>query len=207
MLKLVYTAEPVAPPPAPIIPIEEEPIIRTPFQAKVTSKGPNLYEMEATDLSHYLSCSLILEVEQNKKNNGEVICHFPEISAEQLNTFIWEDDTLYAITMIQFQMRVLKELFQFCINHYADRLVIYLNEDQAEDFEIYQDFLLYEDEIQTKETDMTKMVFPADIDTYEDWLDFMNQAILRFQQTLWQHQRKNPAIRHYLTSHPFAEGC
>lgn len=207
MLKLVYTAEPLALPPDPIVAMEEEPIVRTPFHAKVTYKGPNLYEIEANDLSHYLKCCLALEIEQNQERTGEVICHFPQISDEKLNAFIWEDDTLYAITMIQFQMRILKEIFQFCLNHYADRLVIFLNEQQAEDFEIYQDFLLYEDEIQSKDDQMTKMVFPADKDTYEDWLDFMNQATLRFQQILWQHHRKNPAIRHYLTIHPFAEGC
>lgn len=210
MLKLVHNAEPIIQtPPIQVTKVSEEPITLTPFNAKVHFKGPNLYVMEVNDASHYLACDLTLEVEldRDKTEPGTVVCHFPEILDEQLNTFIWEDDTLYAITMIQFQMRILKELLEFCINHYAAKLVIYLDDEQAEDFGIYQDFLVYDDQIQDQDSGITKMIIPVDSDIYCDWIDFMDQAMLRFQQTLWQNQRKNPAIRHYLISHPFAEGC
>jgi hypothetical protein len=209
MLKLVYKAEPTVPPPAEIIKEPVEPLPMTPFTSKTIYKGPNLYSMEIHDHSHYLNCELVLELEENPDKDAPlaVICHLPEISDEMLNAFIWEDDTLYAITMIQFQMRILKELLTFCTNHYAEKLVMYLEEDLVDEFGIYQDFLVYEDQIQNQEEGLTKMIIPVNSEIMEEWMDFMNQATLRFQQTLWQFQRKNPAIQHYLKSHPFCKEC
>jgi hypothetical protein len=210
MLKLVHNAEPIiSTPPIQVMTVQEEPLDLTPFNTKVHFKGPNLYVMEVRDNSHYLKCDLTLEIEFNrdKTEPGVVLCHFPQICDEQLNAFIWEDDTLYAVAMIQFQMRILKELLSFCINHYAHKLVIYLDDEQAEDFGIYDDFIVVEDQIQHHDIGLTKMTIPCNAEIFGDWLDFMNDATVRLQQTLWQNQRKNPAIRHYLTSHPFAEGC
>ena len=149
-----------------------------------------------------------LEIEESlyKGEPGTVVCHFPEISDEQLNAFIWEDETLYAIILIQFQMKLMKELLKFCKNHYVSRLVIYPDDAQADDFGIFQDFLIVEDLTSEGEDEPIKMVIPTTSETYDNWIDFMNEANLRFQQTLWRNQRKNPAIRQYLISHPFGQG-
>jgi len=206
MLKLVYKADPIIQEPP-----QQEPIMLlppAPFAATVRLSGPNLYMMQAQDTSHYLSCDLTLEIEESqyKGEPGEVVAHFPEILDEQLNAFIWEDEILYAIILIHFQMKIMKELLSFCKNHYVSRLVIYPDDTQSEDFGIFQDFLIVEDLCTEEEDGQTKMVIPANAETYDNWIEFMNDANLRFQQTLWRNQRKNPAIRHYLISHPFGKG-
>ena len=204
MLKLVYQANPIQEPP-----VQEPtmPLPPTPFAATVHSSGHNLYVMEARDTSHYLTCDLTLEIEEEHHNSGArtIVCHVPQISDELLNTYIWEDETLYAIILIQFQMKIMKELFMFCQNHYVSRLILYPDDTDSDDFGILQDFLIQEEQIHNEDDEKTKMVVPANSETFDTWIEFMNEANIRFQQTLWRNQRKNPAIRHYLISHPFGQ--
>lgn len=175
-----------------------------PFTSEVWLKGPCLYLMMVQDPSHYLSCELVLEVEESQQEcgGGTVICHFPNIEVEQLRNFICEDETLYGIIMIQFQMKVLEQLLLFCATHYASKLIIYADNAQADEFEIYRDFLSYEGQILTQNGEQTEMIIPADPQTFDNWIDFMNDVTLKFRQTLWQDQRTNLTIKHYLKIHP-----
>lgn len=212
MLKLVYKAEPIQEPRV----IEEAQLKERinlenceGFQVEVEMKGPDLYSMEIHDYSNCLSTELTLEVEGQlcDEGKGSLICHFPEIDDEPLNTMIWEDETLYAIIMIQFQMKIMKELFLLCHKLQVSRLVLYPDDANMEDFEIYQDFLI-EDDLQAGEDEgHTKLVLLADSEAYMDWVEFMSEASVRFQQTLWKDQRKNSAIRSYLSTHPFGSSC
>lgn len=170
------------------------------FTVAVHRKGPGLYEMALQDPSHYLKCDLFLEVEDsNQGYEGKVvICHFPNLAGEGLNTFVEEDETLYGALMIQFQIKILEQLFLFCATHYASTLVIFADDAQAEDLGIYEDFLAYEDQTLTSSGEKTEMVIPADRQTFEAWLDFMQKTTVDFQQTLWHDQKTSPAIRRYL---------
>lgn len=173
------------------------------FSAEVHVKGPGLYEMALQDPSHYLKCDLFLEVEdRNQEYEGKVvICHFPNLDGEMLSNFVEEDETLYGALMIQFQMRILEQLFLFCATHYASTLVIFADDAQAEDLGIYEDFLASEDQTLTPKGEKTEMVIPADRQTFEAWLDFMQKTTADFQQTLWHEQKLNPVIRQYLKMH------
>jgi hypothetical protein len=178
---------------------------RSPFTSEIQMQGPCLYTMVIQDPSHFLNCELVLEIEKNQdeSDSNVVICHFPKISDEILNAFVWEDDTLYAIVMIQFQLKILKQLFLFCATHFASTLIIYSDDDQAEDLEIYRDFLAYEDLDYIPKGDITEMVIPTNINAYEVFSEFMDIITLKFKQSLWQYQRINPAFNHYLKFHPF----
>jgi hypothetical protein len=92
---------------------------RTPFASDVIYKGPSLYSMLTHDASNYLECDLTLEIEEYDEKT--VICHFPYVDDEDLLAAIGEDETLYGIVMIQFQMSILEQLFSFCANHYASK--------------------------------------------------------------------------------------
>lgn len=175
-----------------------------PFASEVWLKGPYLYLMVTQDPSHYLGCELVLEVEESHEKYGEgtVICHFPKIAVEQFRSYIDEDDTLYGIIMIQFQMKILEQLFLFCATHYASKLIIYTDDTQADELEIYQNFLTYESQTLTQNGEQTEMIIPADPQTFKDWIDFMDRVTLKLRQTLWQDQRTNFAIRQYLKTHP-----
>lgn len=173
------------------------------FTAAVQNKGPHLYEMKVQDLSHYLRCDLTLETEESRNETEleTVICHFPDISDEELNDFVWEDETLLGITLIQFQMKILEQLLLFCAAHNAKNLIIRLDEVQNKKLEIYREIVAYEDNIPAKEGKFIEMTIPTNPKTFDNWVAFMNKVNIEFRQTLWQDQCKNPAIRQYLKSH------
>lgn len=184
-------------------PLEQGP--RGPFSSCVHFQGPGLYTMTVDDPSHYLSCELTLEVESSLEGQGEnvVICHFPKIEEKQLNTFVMEDDSLFVILLIEYQMKILKELFLFCATHYAKTLVIYCDDSQAEDLDIYREFLSYIGMITLGTETASVMTIPSDKQTCQAYTEFMYEVCLKFRQELWQEQRKNPAIQQYLKIHPF----
>jgi hypothetical protein len=170
------------------------------FCAEIHSRGPNLYEMSIKDSHYSLKCDLILEVEKaiDELASGTVICHFPIINGEQLKEFVEEDETLFGMIMIQFQMKILEQLFLFSANHYASELMIFVDDDQADELGIYRDFLVYEDQTITSQGEKTEMVIPTDRETYDKWVDFMQEVTVKFQKTLWNEQKSNPLIQQYL---------
>jgi len=170
------------------------------FSAVVRGIGADVYEMCIQDPFHDLGCDLILDIETSM---GEtvVVCHFPAILNET-NRFLDEDEDLYGAIMLRFQMKVLEQLFMFCINHNASQLMIYMDDDQAEGFGVYDDFLSHYDEALTENGEKTEMLIPTDRETFDKWLGFMAEMNLKLEQDLWREQRTNPAIRHYLKSRP-----
>ena len=173
------------------------------FTAEVCPRGPNLYEMHLQDSAYGLRCNLILEVEcpHDDLDSTSIVCHFPNIDDRALNDFVEEDETLLGMFMIQFQMRILEQLFLFCANHYASNLVVFVDDVQADDLEIYRDFLTYKNETITAQGEKTEMIIPADRETFDAWIDFMEEATTKFHQTLWYEQKSNPIIREYLESY------
>ncbi|MBX9805460.1 MAG: hypothetical protein K2Y18_06890 [Alphaproteobacteria bacterium] len=184
-------------------PLEQGP--RGPFSSCVHLQGPGLYTMTVEDPSHYLGCELILEIEPSPDEQGEsvVICHFPKIEEKLLNTFVMEDDSLFVILLIEYQMKILKELFLFCATNYAKTLVIYCDDKQAEDLDIYREFLSFIGLIDLGTETVSVMTIPADKQTFQAYIEFMYEVCLKFRQELWQEQRNNPAIQQYLKIHPF----
>jgi len=168
------------------------------FTTKVQKRGISLYEMNIQDPFHKLECDLILEVE---RDDGEttVVCHFPSILNES-HKLLDEDETLYGIIMLQFQMNVLEQLFLFCTTHEASQSTIYMDDDQAEGFGILQDFLIYCDETLTENGEKTEMLIPTDQESFTKWQNFMEKTNLTIEKDLWREQRSNRAIRHYLKS-------
>lgn len=173
------------------------------FTEEVRPRGPNLYEMHLKDPTYGLKCDLILEVEESldKVDSSSVVCYFPNIDQSALNGFVEEDETLFGLLMIQFQMRILEQLFLFCANHYASNLVIFVDDAQADELGIYQDFLAYKDETITSEGEKTELIIPADRETFDQWIDFMEEVDQKSKQTLWREQRNSPLVRHYLERH------
>lgn len=180
-----------------------QPISSEPFSAPVSAKGPLLFIMSPKDPSHYLYCDIILEIEMSKHNLDKcVICHFPQVVDEELYNFVEEDDTLVGIIMIQFQMKIMNELLQFCINHGASNLIIYPDNTYGEYLGIYREFLFCGESLSEVQSD-TEIALPIHQHLIDDWMDYMNLINKKFRQMLWQEQRKNPAIKNYLKHHPF----
>jgi len=174
------------------------------FISNVWSQDPRSYLMVAQDHSHNLSCELILEVERDQDKYGEeaVICHFPRIIDLQLKYLINHDDTLYEIIMVQFQMKILEQLFTFCASQCVSKLIIYTSGTQVDELEIYREFLIYMGQIPPSNDNQTEISIIADTQTFESWINFMNKVTSMFRQMLWQDHRMNATIRQYLKKHP-----
>ncbi|MGV8948693.1 MAG: hypothetical protein ACOH2E_04920 [Candidatus Paracaedibacter sp.] len=172
------------------------------FSAKVRNIGPAVYEINIQDPFHDLGCGLILEIERSL-GKTVAVCHFPVI-LNKSNRFLNEDEELYGTIMLQFQLKVLEQLFMFCINHAASPLTIYMDDDQAEGFEIFDDFLSQKDETLTENGEKTEMVIPTDRESFDKWVTYVAEMNLKLEQDLWREQRTNSSIRHYLKSRPLA---
>ncbi len=181
-----------------------------PFTAKIILRGPSLYSLAACDPSHHLNCELLLETLANEQENEYenslepkiVICHYPIIPDDDLNHYVWEDETLLGITLIQFQMKLMEQLLLFCTNHNASQLKIYADDGQEETLGIYREYLYANGSNLDRSGDNAQIIMPMCQQVSQDWLSFMNKVTLDFRQTLWRDQRTNPAIRHYLKHHP-----
>jgi hypothetical protein len=179
---------------------------RSPFSCSLYKKSASEYVMTAKDPYHYLECDLTLNVVgADAENNAPplVVCEFSAISDEELDDFIWEDETLLGTILIQYQMRILEKLLTFCANHDAARLHLIIDEEESEKFGIYEDFICYETTFLSQETKKKMMTIPIEAKTFDGWLEFMENAHKKLIQALWADQRANPAIRHYLQSNPF----
>jgi hypothetical protein len=196
-LKLVASNPPPQKSPSPSRPLTS----KSGFSVDVKKIGCTLYEMYIRDQPHDLECDLTLELEGSSGTtlSKTVICHLPNILKED-NKLLNEEELLYGQIMIQFQMKILEQLLLFCARFCASYLVIYMDDDQAEGFGIYQDFLISQDPTLTENGEKTEMVIPADKETLADWRNFMAEATLSFEQELWREQRFNPVIRQYLKS-------
>jgi hypothetical protein len=196
-LKLVVSNPPPVqelPPPSQSIPSNAG------FSSEIRNMGPHIYELNIQDPFHDLGCSLILDLEKSG-GKTKAVCHFPDILNES-NRFLEEDEDLYGIIMVQFQMKVLEQLFMFCANHNAFQLTIYMDGAQAEGFGIYRDFLNHCHKGLTESSEKTEITLPTDGETFNKWLAFMAEMNFQLEQGLWCEQRSNPAIRHYLKSRP-----
>lgn len=178
---------------------------REPFHVNVLSKGPLLFVMTAQDPSHFLSCELILEVVHSPNNNNPtfVVCHFPEIQDDDLYKFIDQDEMLLGLTMIQFQIKILEELYNFSLTHHASNLVIYTDNNSGDDLGIYREFLTTLNETTAKMNTFSEIIFPVCEETNTKRASFMDMVSLKLRQALWQEQRSNYAVKKYLKSHPF----
>jgi len=172
---------------------------RPSFRTEVQVKSSHLYVMVAQDLAHFLACDLILEIQDNELEQEEagdevgqdalasrkVICHFPRIDDEKLRKLAWEDVTLCRILMVMFQLKIMEQLLLFCTTHHAANLVIFADDDQANELGIYRDFLAHKDQTFTPKIEKTKMTISADPETFGAWLYFMEEVTIKFRQTLW----------------------
>ena len=194
-LKLVVSNPPFAPKsPASCQPTP----LHTNFAVEVQERGILVYEMSIKDPFHDLACDLILDIEVSS-DKKVVACHFPLI-LDETNKFLDEDETLYGTIMVKFQMRVLEQLFLFCNGHNASELNIHMDDEQAEGFGIYQEFLSDCDESLPENTAQAEIVISTDQKMFVKLCAFMEKTNFGLDQDLWREQRSNPAIRRYLKS-------
>jgi hypothetical protein len=212
MLKLIYVnPNPVARK-QPILshkaPHEADlPILLPGFTADIYPRGAPFYAMIARDLSHYLSCPLMLEVQETSEDDAmltTVICHFPEIGDEYLEAFCWENMNLVAMILIQFHVKILEHILLFCAKRNAIKLVIQADAHEAAKLGAYKNFVTHTEEVLTRGSIFhqggrkTAFTIPTGQGIQDKLARYMNQIAEDFHTTLWQEEPHSPIIRQYL---------
>lgn len=176
------------------------------FTAKLFRIDSYLYRITACDPSHYLSCDLELEIQEEEDESafGDVICRFPTMQDEYLKAFVWEDTILISFILSQFHIKILEQLLVFCVNHNALKLIIHANPFEAGPLEDYQNFIVHTDQVLTPQGRKTVLFIPTDRTAHEKLADYMAQIGTAFRDVLWEEQQANPIVRQYLKLNKFS---
>jgi hypothetical protein len=166
------------------------------FGAKTQLMGLSSYTMIARDVSHYLSCALTLEVQASDDESefGGVICHFPVIQEQYLEAFVWEDELLVNMVMMQFYLKILERLFIFCSNHNALKLIIHANAHEAKKLSVYEKFAIHTEEIISHHGRTKTLAIQVNTDTYSQLIDDMEKTADDFREIL---EDDDPVIQQY----------
>jgi hypothetical protein len=98
--------------------------------------------------------------------------------------------------MDMFHMKTMKQLLLFCTAHHAGKLTLFSDDPQEEGLQIYREFLEHIGQTPAPKGEGTGLVVPADRETFDAWIAFMEKTAIRFQQTLWRERKGNPAVRY-----------
>jgi hypothetical protein len=192
----------------PVAPQKSEPIRSTDFVAKVRKRSPYNFVLAARDYFHYLNCDVSLALEENEKSKVapvSVIAEFLPICDDALADFIDGDEELLGMILIQFHMQVLRNLLLFCLSHEAKTLMICINEHQARELRIYDDFIKRVDEISIKNEIAIRLEIPVHAKALNQCDDLIDGIVNKFRKMLWEEKGSNPTMWDYLISNrPFS---
>ena len=174
------------------------------FSTAVRFTSPSSYTLVACDLSHYLSCELPLEIRASfdESDFGDVVCYFPVIQEKYLEALVWEDKSLLDMIMFQFYLKVLEQLFIFCANHNALKLVIHVDPLEAANLDVYNKFVTHTDQVLTQQGRKAALVIPTDAATYDRLIDYIEEVGTDFRHSMLQDN--DPVVQQYLKFTSFA---
>jgi len=170
-----------------------------------------IYIARFQDTFHELSCEFTLELKESfvpSEDETEesfiqpvLVGNFPSIDIQRFQQKILWDEYLQGMILIKFQLKILEKLLLFCEDKKAPYLFLTFNEANQDYLEIYQCFIISEEENLSTDGELTEITIPSDVSVYDDLIDLTNEVDHKFRKTLWGEQRVNPTFRHYLKSH------
>ncbi|MBM3633522.1 MAG: hypothetical protein FJX03_07490 [Alphaproteobacteria bacterium] len=182
------------------------------FLTDFQSFSENLYVFRAQDFDLQLTCEMTLELKEaltcspEEGDEGEYLmpilsCNFPRIDTRRFNEKVCWDEYLQGMLMVQFQLKVLEQLFLFCEEKGAVNLMLTFNETNLDYLEIFQRFIISEEQVTIAEDELTIVGIPTHVENYDAVVDFMDDLDKNLYQTMWRDQKVNPAFRNYLIEH------
>ncbi len=169
----------------------------------------NLYVFSFHDIHHELSCEITLELKNNfalTEKDGHEDSHFvpvlsgdfPTIDLQRLQCKVPWDDYLHVLLVIRFHLKILEQLLLFCQEKDVLNLTLTFEEANLDYMEVFRHFFIAEAQVLTATGEQTKVLIPANEETYEELFQFMERLAHDFRQNLWRDQKINPAFRQYL---------
>lgn len=186
-----------------------DPLSQDSFFADFQRFSPKLFVFRAKDHKHELSCEMVLELKETlvPLENEEsyfaplIACNLPDINVQKFQARIGNDEYLQGILMFLFQLKILEQLFLFCEEKDAINLTMTIRHNNVDYLEIYRQFFISEEQVETPKGMQTQIVIPMTIEFYDHLLDFIDEIEKDFYQVLWHDQRTNSVIRQYLKYH------
>ena len=182
------------------------------FLADFQPFSKNLYVFRAQDFDHQLVCEMTLELKEAMTWSGEegdeeeclmpiLSCNFPRIDTRRFNEKVFWDEYLQGMLMVQFQLKVLEQLFLFCEEKGAVNLMLTFNETNLDYLEIFQRFIVSEEQVSVAAEELTIVGIPTHVENYDAVVDFMDDLDKNLYQTMWRDQKINATFRNYLIEH------
>lgn len=171
----------------------------------------NIFVFRAQDIENELRVEMYLELKQayipyNQNLSEAPLEHiiggdFPYISIDKFDEHILSDEYLHGALMVIFQMSLLEKLLLFCEEKKAAYIVLNFCEGTFGYLNIFRRFSISEKQINNSHSERIQITIPADTQTYDDVIDFMDEFKVDFCRVLWREQKSNFSLRQYLKSH------
>lgn len=168
----------------------------------------NLYVFRVKDCDHDLFCEMVLEVKESLVFSEEqggylasvVACSLPNISLQKLNEKTGLDGYIQELLVFQFHLKILEQLFLFCEQKEAVKLILTLHGINLGYLELYSRFCASEEQTAPLRGEQMELSLSADVHTYDEIIDFMGELEKNFRKILWREQTANRTFRQYLKS-------
>ena len=170
----------------------------------------NLHVLNVHDLGHRLGCAITLDTVEMITFPDEggsyfvpaAACRFSGINLRELAEETGLDSECQRAILYLFQLRVLEQLFFFCGEREAEKLVIMADDANLDFLEVYRPFFASQKLPVTENgEERTQIIISMNEPTYNDVMDVMKKTERDFRAILWRDYHKNPAIREYLKHH------
>lgn len=175
----------------------------------------NLYGFRAQDHGHDLTIEMNLERKEIFAYSEEAGVEdelmpimegdFAAVNDHKLQESIFADDYLRHMRVTQFQLKVLKQLLLCCEDKDVTHLILNFDEYTLEYMDIYQRFVITQEDDITVSGELMQIIIPIDAVIYDNLLDFIEEIDIGFRQVLWRDQKCNPAYRDYLKGYCLLE--
>jgi hypothetical protein len=175
---------------------------RVGFKTNLCQMSPDTYFMKFTHLFHYLECALSVVVLEEANGNKSIVCDFPAIDGDVLNTFVNDDEFLFSSLIIHFHMNIMHQLLLFCEEHQASNLILNVDRNYYQELQSYEGIVSFPHPPNTTGKKVTMMIDPIKTPSHK-WEKSMRISIEELQKELWAEKNNNAVVYEYIKLNPF----
>jgi hypothetical protein len=175
---------------------------RVGFKTNLCQMTPDTYFMKCTHLFHYLECALSIVILDEPNGQKSIVCDFPAIDGEVLNTFLNDDEFLYQSLIIHFHMNIMHQLLLFCEEHQVSNLILNVDKNYYHELESYEGIVSLPLPKNMNGKKATMMIDPIKHPSHE-WEKSMRISIEELQKEMWSEKNNNYVVYEYIKLNPF----
>lgn len=178
---------------------------RTGFRSILDRISPRkpYYTLDSYHNFHFLRHNICMEILNDENHLGKsLVCKFGRIDSDSLSVLVEDDEYLIGSILILFQMNIMRDLLQFCLDRDVENLVLKIPTDFMEELEVYEELWDSQVPIVGSPEPMVKLFISATSDVLQSWKESIEIVKNEMKMTLWRDQVSNVNIRNYLKFNP-----